>query len=85
MDQAPKFKKQELDAPEYQVNPDVKLSAWVICKKCRKGPTGYNWLKPVSTDPQCRIFLHLDCIEEGLSKKFSNQAGGRPDWLADRP
>lgn len=60
--------------PTYQVNPNVKLPEWVKCKVCGKGPTGYNWLKPVSPDPNCRVLIHLDCIESGLSRKMANMA-----------
>lgn len=69
-----------MDAPKFHVNPDVKLPEYVKCRKCGGKPTGYNWLRPISTDPACREFLHLDCIKPGLSREFENQVGGRPAW-----
>ena len=40
------------------------LPSWVRCKICKKPPEGLNWLKPVSPDPACRVFVHLGCVRK---------------------
>jgi hypothetical protein len=36
---------------------------YVKCKICGGKPEGMNWLKPVSPDPNCKVFIHLGCIQ----------------------
>ncbi len=35
---------------------------YVKCKICGGKPEGSNWLKPVSPDPECKVFIHLGCM-----------------------
>lgn len=40
------------------------LPYWVKCKICKKGPLADNWLKAVSTDPECKVYIHIGCISK---------------------
>lgn len=80
MDKNPKFREYETEKPKMDVKDVHKLPEWVKCYKCGKPPIGYNWLRPVSNDFNCKQMIHLDCIKEGLSREFANQSGGHRPW-----
>lgn len=71
----PQFSGHGVEVKRDPVKDEHRLPEWVKCHKCGKPPVGTNWLKPVSNDFQCRVMIHLDCIEKGLSKMFDRMGG----------
>lgn len=72
------FKGQAIEvSPDYKVNPNVKLPAWVKCQQCGKGPTAVDWLKPIHPEEKdCRHLIHLSHIPN--APELSQEAG----WIA---
>lgn len=57
-----KFRGKEVETPKEIYKPEYKLPEFVKCMVCGKPPIGQDWLKPVSNDPNCWMFIHLSHI-----------------------